>query len=149
MPELPKEGSIVHVEIHSGDPGRTKAFYGDVFGWKFQDVPEMNYSLWEAPGKPAGGLQKHGDKGPMVLNYIMAKDIDTTLTKVENAGGRILERKMEIPGQGWWALFQEPGGTLMALYENLPQPRPARKPAARKAASRKTAKKASKARKRK
>ena len=131
MPEAPKEGSIVHVEIHSSDPARTRDFYSRTFGWKFQDVPEMNYTLWEAPGKPAGGLQKHGDKGPMVLNYIMSNDIDRTLEKVENAGGRVIERKSEIPGQGWWALFQEPGGTVMALYENMPRPRSARKPVTR------------------
>ena len=120
------------MEIHSSDPARTRDFYSRTFGWKFQDVPEMNYTLWEAPGKPAGGLQKHGDKGPMVLNYIMSNDIDRTLEKVENAGGRVIERKSEIPGQGWWALFQEPGGTVMALYENMPRPRSARKPTTRK-----------------
>ena len=129
----PKEGSIVHVEIHSSDPTRTKQFYGNVFGWTFQEIPEMNYTLWEAPTKPAGGLQKHGDKGPMVLNYIMSNDIDRTLQRVAAAGGRVVEPKSEIPGQGWWALFQEPGGTEMALYQNLPKPQPARKPAAKKA----------------
>lgn len=142
MPEVPKEGSIVHVEIHSRDPGRTKAFYGNVFGWKFQDVPEMEYTLWEAPNKPAGGLQKVRDQDPMVLNYIMSNDIDRTLARVENAGGRVIERKSVIQGQGWWALFQEPGGTVMALYQNLAKPRPARK-----APSRAAAKKTSKARK--
>jgi len=145
-----KEGSIVHVEIHSGDVERTKRFYGDVFGWKFQDIPEMNYSLWTAPGEPAGGLQKHGDKGPMVLDYIYANDIDATLAKIAASGGRVLSPKSEIQGQGWWALFQEPGGNVMALYEALRKaPPPRRSSAPRKAAGKKAGRKASKGRRKK
>ncbi len=141
----PKEGEIVHVEFHSNDPALTKQFYSRVFGYEFQDIPEMNYTLWKAPGGPAGGLMKAENRPPQVLNYLLANDIEWTLRKVSEAGGAILQPKMEIRGQGWWALFQEPGGTVMALYQNLPRPQPARKPAARKA-SKKTAKKASKGR---
>jgi len=144
----PKEGELVHVEFHSNDPVRTKQFYGQVFGYKFEDIPAMNYSMWKAPGGPAGGLMKVlENRPPQVLNYLLANDIERTLAKVSAAGGAILQPKMEIPGQGWWALFQEPGGTVMALYQNLQRPQPARKPAARKAA--RAPKKASKGRRKK
>ena len=122
----PKEGEIVHVEFHTNDPVRTKRFYGEVFGYKFEEFPEMNYTMYKAPGGPAGGIMKVMDnRPPQVLNYLMANDIERTLARVSAAGGAILQQKMEIPGQGWWALFQEPGGTMMALYENLTRPRAA------------------------
>jgi len=143
----PKEGSLVHVEIHSNDPVRTKQFYGNVFGWKFTDVPEMNYILWTAPKEPGGGLQHHGGRGPHVLDYLYSDNIDATLRRVSAAGGTVLQTRMEIPGQGWWAMFQEPGGTVMALYQALQRPRPARKPA-RKAGAKKS-KARSRARKKK
>lgn len=140
-----KEGSIVHVEFHSADPTRTKQFYQQVFGWKFQEIPEMNYALFQAPSPPHGGLQKHGEgRGPTVMNYVLSKSINATLPKIQAAGGSILVPKSEIPGQGWWAVFQEPGGTVMSLYENMPKPRA---PAPKKAAKRK-AKKAGRRRKR-
>ncbi len=136
----PKEGELAHVEFHSNDPVRTKQFYGQVFGYKFEEFPEMNYTMWKAPGGGfAGGLMKVlENRPPQVLNYLMANDIERTLAKVSAAGGAVLQPKMEIPGQGWWALFQEPGGTVMALYQNLRRPQPARKPAARKSAAKKT-----------
>lgn len=146
----PKEGSIVHVEIHSSDPGRTKEFYAETFGWEFRDMPEQDYILWKAADEPAGGLQKHGDKGPMVLNYLLSENIERTLQRIASAGGTVLEKKTEIPGQGWWALFREPGGTVMALYQTLGAPQPARKPPTKKAAKGKGAKgKAAKGRKKK
>lgn len=140
----PKEGSIVHVEIHSSDPAQTKVFYNRVFGWEFEDIPEMNYMTFKAPNEPHGGLQKHGEQGPKVLNYILANDISRTLQKVENAGGRIIEAKSEIPGFGWFAIFEEPGGTVQALYQASP-----RAPLARKPPARRGAKKATKGRKKK
>jgi len=132
----PKEGELVHVEFHSNDPVRTKRFYGEVFGYKFEEFPEMNYTMYKAPGGPAGGIMKvMENRPPQVLNYLMASNIEQTLRKVSAAGGAVLQPKMEIPGQGWWALFQEPGGTVMALYQTIPRPRPARKPATRKTAA--------------
>ena len=146
---MAKPGSIVHVELHSADPAKTKSFYGEVFGWKFQDIPEMNYTMWKAPNEPAGGIMKTMEgRPPQVLNYIMSKSIDDTVQKITNLGGVILQPKMEIPGQGWWALFQEPGGTMMAIYEGRVATPP--RPVARK--SKKEAKKSgkkAKARKRK
>jgi len=131
-----REGSIVHIEIHSSDPARTKEFYNEVFGWKFQDMPEMDYATFEAPSAPHGGLQKHGEKGPTVINYILANDIARTLVRIANAGGTVMVPKSEIPNIGWYAVFQEPGGTVQAVYQDMPkpQPAPARKPAAAKKA---------------
>ncbi len=141
----PKEGEIVHVEFHTNDPVRTKRFYGEVFGYKFEEFPEMNYTMYKAPGGPAGGIMKVMDnRPPQVLNYLMANDIERTLARVSAAGGAILQQKMEIPGQGWWALFQEPGGTVMALYQGTVRRQPARR-----ATRKPTARKASKGRKKK
>ncbi len=138
-----KAGSIVHVELHSADPAKSKSFYGEVFGWKFEEIPEMNYTLWRAPNEPAGGIMKTMEgRPPQVLNYILADSVENTLRDITSAGGIVIQPKMEIPGQGWWALFQEPGGTMMAIYENLP--RPAARPVARKAKAHKAAKKGGK-----
>ena len=133
-----KPGSIVHVELHSADPAKSKAFYGEVFGWKFEEMPEMNYTLWRAENEPGGGImQTMEGRPPQVLNYILAESVERTLRDIMEAGGIVVQPKMEIPGQGWWALFQEPGGTVMALYQGVVRRQPARratrKPAARKA----------------
>lgn len=136
-----KPGSIVHVELHSSDPAKTKNFYGHVFGWKFQEIQEMNYAMWRAGSEPGGGVMKTMEgRPPQVLNYILSENIDGDLLKVGSAGGIILQPKTEIPTQGWWALFQEPGGTVMALFENLAPVRPPPRKRAKKAARARKAK---------
>ncbi|TLZ68913.1 MAG: VOC family protein [Methanobacteriota archaeon] len=131
-----KPNSVVHVEIHSNAPEKTKAFLKDVFDWKFQDVPEMNYSMFEPPSAPGGGLQKAENLPAGVLDYILSKDIDGTVKKIQSSGGSIVTPKMEIPGMGFFAVFQDPTGITLALYE--PQAAPRQAPASR----RKTTKRA-------
>lgn len=132
-----KPNSVVHVEIHSNAPEKTKTFLSDVFGWKFLDMPEMNYSTWDAPSAPGGGLQKAENMPAGVLDYILSENIETTLGKIRSSGGTVVMPKSEIPGFGWFAVFQDPTGIPLALYEALPKPRAAR------AQSRRGAKKSS------
>src|SRR5437879_7295427 len=56
MADRPKPGAIVHVEFHVKEPKKVEKFYESLFGWKFQEVPGMNYSLFQAPSGPAGGI---------------------------------------------------------------------------------------------
>jgi hypothetical protein len=122
MVQQPKPGSIVHVEFHAREPARVKEFYGKVFGWKFKEMPEMEYTLFEAPSPPNGGLQKAGENlGPGVLNYILSKSIDDTTRKIKAAGGTIVVPKTPIPSVGWFAVFKDPDGTVQALYEDMPK----------------------------
>lgn len=132
MAEQPKPGSIVHVEIPSKDPARAKKFYGEVFGWKTTDVPEMNYTLFEAPSGPGGGIRTPwSPTEDRPLNYILVNSVDEAIRKITHAGGKILpvrlpdgktmEGKQEVPGQGWFALFQDPTGAVNAVWENNPE----------------------------
>ena len=36
---------FVHVELHTQDPQAAKKFYEELFDWKLEDVPEMNYTV--------------------------------------------------------------------------------------------------------
>ncbi len=114
----PKPGSFVHIELASTDPARTRKFFEDVFAWTFEDIPEMDYATFEAPSGPGGGLMAPMEgQPPGVLNYLLSSDVDADLRRIEGAGGRVLRPKTEIPGIGWWALFQEPTGIVLALFQ--------------------------------
>lgn len=117
----PKPGSIVHVEIPSKDVAATKRFYGEVFGWTFQDVPEMNYTLFAAPTPPNGGIFVPSEGPSGVLNYILVESVEEISEKIAAEGGKVLVPRREVPGQGWFAVFQDPQGAVLAVWENPPQ----------------------------
>lgn len=113
--------NVVHVEIPSVDVEAAGRFYQELFGWKLQHVPEMNYTMWEDGSGSGGGFPQVSDDTPAgrVLVYIDSDDIETDLKKVDQLGGRVLQPKMEIPQTGWFGIFQDPTGNVLALYTSM------------------------------
>lgn len=85
-------------------------------------MPEMNYVMWEAgSGDEYGGFPQVSDENPagQVLIYIASDDIDEDLEKVAQLGGKVIREKTEIPGMGWYGVFQDPTGNVLALYTSM------------------------------
>ena len=114
--------NIVHVEIPAVNVEGAGKFYESLFGWKLQHMPEMNYTMWEAgDGDEYGGFPQVSDDNPagQVLVYIASDDIDADLKNVKKLGGKVLHEKSEIPGMGWFGIFEDPTGNVLALYTSM------------------------------
>jgi predicted enzyme related to lactoylglutathione lyase len=113
--------NVVHVEIPAASVEAAGRFYQDLFGWKIQHMPEMNYTMWEAGDGSGGGLPEVSADNPagQVLVYIDSDDIDADLKNVKKLGGRVLHEKTEIPGMGWFGIFKDPTGNVLALYTSM------------------------------
>lgn len=109
---------IVHVEFTVNDLKATGKFFSDVFGWEVQQMPEMNYAMFETGDKLGGGFNPAGENTPAgrTLAHIGTDDIDETLAKIEAHGGKTTVPKTEIPGFGWFAIFNDPSGNAIGLY---------------------------------
>ena len=117
--------SIVHVDIPGIDPAAASKFYADVFDWKIQVDPSVDYHMFQVESGPAGGFVKAGEptmgyKAGEVLIYVSTDDIDATLAKVGKLGGKTLLPKTEIPQVGWFAFFADPTGNRIGLFTSLP-----------------------------
>ncbi len=113
--------NVVHVEIPAANVEAAGNFYADLFGWKLQHMPEMNYTMWEAGDGSGGGFPEVSVDNPagQVLVYIDSDDIEADLKKVEKLGGKVLHKKTEIPGMGWFGIFHDPTGNVLALYTSM------------------------------
>jgi hypothetical protein len=109
---------IVHIEFSAQDREAASQFYSDLFGWKVEQFPEMNYATFEAEGGPGGGFNPVSDTNPAgtVMVYVGTGDIDASLARAESLGGVIVQPKTEIPGYGWFGFFQDPTGNTVGLY---------------------------------
>ncbi len=117
--------NIVHVEIPAANVDSTAKFYQALFDWKITPIPEMNYTMWEAGDGTGGGFPGVSEDTPAgrVLVYIDSDDIEADLKKVVELGGKVLHAKTEIPQMGWFAIFQDPNGNVLAVYTSMnPQP---------------------------
>lgn len=113
--------NVVHVEIPAKDVAATSKFYQDLFGWKIESIPEMNYTMWADGSGSGGGFPAVSDDNPpgRVLVYIDSDDIEADLKKVVELGGKVLHEKTEIPQTGWFGIFQDPTGNVLAVYKSL------------------------------
>jgi predicted enzyme related to lactoylglutathione lyase len=120
---------VVHFEIPADDVGRAKEFYGSVFGWQLQDMPEMDYTIIQTtdvdpqthmptePGAINGGLMRRSDATRSPVLTIDVDSIDDALKQVEAAGGGVVQPRTEIPGMGAYAYFTDPEGNTLGLWE--------------------------------
>lgn len=111
-------GKLVHFEVPAKDSGRAKTFYGDVFGWTFNDAGMgMDYNLTEAGGEPGGAVYTHDEMMNQIFVYFDADDIDASIAKVREAGGEAGE-KSPIPTVGWYSHCKDTEGNAFGLFQS-------------------------------
>jgi predicted enzyme related to lactoylglutathione lyase len=111
---------IVHVEIPARDQQEAATFYRELFGWQIESYPEMEYVMFRPSEGPGGGLPKIGEmhRAGQVLVHVGTDDVDASLGKATSLGATVDVPKTEIPGIGWFAVFTDPSGNQIALYQD-------------------------------
>jgi predicted enzyme related to lactoylglutathione lyase len=113
---------VVHFEIRAAEPQKVIDFYSSVLDWKFQKWSSSETEYWlvatgddQTPGIN-GGLAPGSPVGA-VVNTIGVSDLDETIDKVEEHGGRIVLPRVSRPGMGWYASFEDPVGNHFGLLQ--------------------------------
>jgi len=108
---------IDYVEFPAIDIGATKRFYGEVFGWKFEDYGPDYTSFRD--GRLSGGFARTGGDvppgGPLVVIY--ATELEAMQAKVSEAGGKIVKEIFSFPG-GRRFHFSDPNGNQLAVWSD-------------------------------
>jgi predicted enzyme related to lactoylglutathione lyase len=119
--EMPAMGTFVWNELHSTDPEKAKAFYGEVFGWKFDGMdmgPMGTYHLAKRGEAQTAGLMKTMVPGHSYwLNYVGVKDVDAKTKEAESLGAKVVSPPMDIPNVGRSSVLQDPTGVHFALFQ--------------------------------
>jgi predicted enzyme related to lactoylglutathione lyase len=108
--------SIVHFEIPADDLKRAKNFYTQLFGWKMEDVPGMDYTMVDTYGL-GGGMMKRMHPDQQITNYIGVPSVDEYSAKVEKLGGKIMVPKKAIPGMGYFAICTDTENNAFGIFE--------------------------------
>jgi len=110
---------LCHFEFMTDDEAKCKKFYGAVFDWQFDSSSMPGYTLIQTGKEPAGGLMKRPPQapGPALNVYFEVADISATLEKVRNNGGQVVVPKTPIPNVGHFAMFCDPEGTCLGIFQ--------------------------------
>lgn len=115
-------GDITHIDIPVSDMQAAKAFYGGLFGWKIDTMPGFeDYPMWQAPnGISGGGLAPRSEGFTQPRSYVEVDSIDETLRTAVELGGTVTMEKAPIDENSSWAVFTDPDGNTVGLYESTP-----------------------------
>jgi len=125
---IKENNPVVYFEIPVTDLERAQKFYSHVFGFRFEkeiiDDYEMLLFPFEETGSGISGALAKGDvyqptrKG--VILYFRTQDIDLTLEKVLEKGGKILYPKTVNRKHSFAvAEFEDSEGNRIALHQTL------------------------------
>lgn len=121
---------VIHFEIHADDIERAKRFYGNVFGWTFEDYSGATGGdpYWgvitgpeDQPGINGGLMQRRGaaDQG-FVNAYVCTigvEDFDATAARIIGEGGQVALPKMAITGMAWQGYFIDPERNVFGIHQ--------------------------------
>ena len=112
-------GDFIWYELMTGDADAATRFYEPVIGWKVDPLrpdDDMDYRMISTGSGLVGGtltlnseMRQHGAR-PTWLGYIGVDDVDTTVSRVQTAGGRVLMPAHDLEGVGRFAMLSDPQG---------------------------------------
>jgi predicted enzyme related to lactoylglutathione lyase len=112
------------IDTTQPDPGAAVEFYGQLFGWEFEDAmpseSPVRYYMARLPGGDVGavGSQADGASGRAAWNtYVWVEDADQTAAKVREAGGAVLMEPMDVFDSGRMAIFADPEGAVFCVWQ--------------------------------
>jgi predicted enzyme related to lactoylglutathione lyase len=115
---------IVHWEINSQNPEQLHEFYGKLFDWHVEVMPEMGYGSVDPHGEGGrgigGGIGRA--QGPnQVTFYIEVGDPQAYLDKIEAAGGKTVVPVTAMGDVVTFAQFADPDGNVVGLVKGEQQ----------------------------
>jgi uncharacterized protein len=124
-------GRLIHFEIHVDDMERAKKFYGEVFGWSFQDWSDF-------AGMPYFGATT-GDENELGINGALmqrqstppkagqplngfactmgVENYDVTEEKIMANGGTVAMPKYALPGMAWQGYYIDTEGNTFGIHQ--------------------------------
>ncbi|HTR57786.1 MAG TPA: VOC family protein [Casimicrobiaceae bacterium] len=117
---------FVHVELHTEDVAKAKTFYGQLFGWKLEDMPMPgggSYTLIGVGEGTGGGMMNDAESKapPQWLAYVGVDDIKASTEKAKKLGATIVQDVVQVGDFGWMSVIRDPTGAHLALWKASPK----------------------------
>ena len=118
-------GVLTHFEIYGDEPQKLADFYRELFGWRVERAPGVDY--WRIHlgssenGNADGGLTYR----PMAtsrgwMQYVSVESLDESIAIAQRLGARLLRPKTAVPKTAWYAVLADPEGNVFAIWQPDP-----------------------------
>ncbi|MBK6470039.1 MAG: VOC family protein [Betaproteobacteria bacterium] len=115
------QGAFSWSELMTTDPTAAVAFYTKLFGWGVQDMdmgtgPYHVVKVGETSVAGIMGMPPGAAAMPPAWGcYVTVDNVDQTLARCSELGGKTLVPPMDVPGVGRMAVLQDPQGAVLSV----------------------------------
>jgi uncharacterized protein len=119
-PKLP--GKFVWADLVTDDVAAARQFYGQMFGWTFQDWG--GYVIASNDERPLCGMfQRPRPAGqdeakPRWIGFISVRSVEQAQRAVTKAGGRVMAPAQAFPKRGEQAILSDPEGAIFGVLKS-------------------------------
>lgn len=127
MPADVGPGRIAWFDLSTTDLAKSRAFYGELFGWQFTPVQGTDLAVEIISRGESIGTLRVADGAISTYNgviYVQVTDLAGLVARAKGMGGTVPPGfPFNLPGgRGSIALVIEPGGHPIGLYDRSPLP---------------------------
>jgi hypothetical protein len=110
--------TVVHLELHTGDPGTACDFYAGLCGWRAErvDVGATSYLALVLGGGVGGGVVECGVERPIWLPYVGVTDVAADTERARELGASVLLEPREGP-TGWRSVVSARAAGQVAFWQ--------------------------------
>src|SRR5438132_3895946 len=114
---------FVHVELNTNDVAKAKSFYGKLFDWKLEDIPNDaaggTYTMIKVGEGTGGGLMKNPmpNAQSMWVAYVNVDDAKAATAKAQSLGAKVMKDVHEVKGAGSFSIITDPTGAMLGLWQ--------------------------------
>ena len=114
-------GSMTWNDLITPDPEGAAEFYGKLFGWTTEEIPQAGgYRVIRNGERANGGImpldrERMGDAPPNWMPYFGHEDVERLAGEIDGLGGRLFNGPMHMP-QGSIAVLGDPQGAVFAVW---------------------------------
>ncbi len=115
-------GTFCWIDLSARDPRAAKDFYGQLFGWTYDDLPtDMGpYSMAKVGDDQVAaisGLPPGDPSPPHWNNYVSVEDVSACAAEAGEHGGTVIVEPFDVMDVGKMAVIQDPTGAVLSLWQ--------------------------------
>src|SRR6185503_6678094 len=102
-------------------------FYTSLLPWKSdtQNMAHTKYTMFKRGDQMAAGMlptpKEVEGLPPQWFSYFAVDNVDQTVSKAQQLGGKVMRPAADIPNMGRFAILQDPQGAPFAIWQYAPQ----------------------------
>ena len=117
-------GTFCWADLQTSDQEGAKRFYGELFGWEFEDMPAgdgVTYSMAGIGGKQVAAIAPvppgQEEMPPHWNSYVAVDDVDAVAARVPQLGGSVLAPPFDVMEAGRMAALADPQGGAFLIWQ--------------------------------